>query len=485
MLFGGYSFPKSSLTYNANLESAQADAPTCIERIISSPSGLSSLQTSLRIDLSPVFINGPASRFLQYISDPRLKTICGGDFLRQVLLHVAQPPIFWNAFVQCIREGKLLLQAQECFGWLLSELLCLDGEKRAAYISTAQDSFIMRVLSGSPSFQIRCVGQRVRHILDTIDTVSYAEAQYGAGGRHDNDYADFRQVSILPTADELTSEELPFLRVADAIDDADQTVNRLAVHLDNQFRLLRDDMLTEMREELHIMLGKKSGNRRGLMFEGFKLHNIVCGDSTRREAWKLQLQMTSDLSQLARLKPKDRKRFFEDETHVFKHESLVCLLVDGEIVAFPTVHRVVDQLAQKPPIITLELTDKGSTFKALLRLKSGQKVKLMQIQTGIFAYEPILRGLQGLVDYPLADDILHWTSGYAVSPSLQPPTKLIETIEADLECDLRKLLQTPKSVTLDHSQALSLLSGLKQKVSLIQGPPGTDIHYCNLLHRED
>lgn len=322
-----------------DLRSAQIDPPTCIEKIVSSSSGLSSIQVSLRLDLSPTFINGPASRFLQYISHPSLKVICGGEFLRQLILKITQPPIFWTAFVQCVLEGKLQVQAHESFGWLLAELLGLDADKRAPFVGVAKDRAIQKTLLDSPSFEVRHVGQRVRHILDTLDTISYTDAQYGAGGRHDNDYADFRQVSILPTADELTSEELPFLRPADAIEDIEQTPNLPAIHIDNQFRLLRDDMLTEVREELHIMLGKKTGRSRGLTFEGFKIFNVDCGNPNRREAWRLQLQFDTDISQLTRLKPNDRKKYLEDKRDFFKHEALICLLVDQEIVAFPTVHR--------------------------------------------------------------------------------------------------------------------------------------------------
>ena len=327
------------LALDTDFQSAQVDPPTCIERIISSSSGLSSLQTSLRLDTSPTFINGPASGFLQYITHSSLKLICGGDFLRQIVLQIAQPPIFWNAFAQCMLQGKLQTRALESFGWLLAELLCLDEEKRVPYIAIAQDLGIQKALTESPNFGVRRVGQRVRHILDTLATVSYSEAQHGAGGRHDNDFADFRQISILPTADELTSEELPFLRPADAIDDVEKACNVPAVHLDNQFRLLRDDMLTEMREELHIMLGKKSGRRKGRVFEGFKLFDIDYGNANKPEAWRLQLQLVADLSQLKRLRPKDRKKFFEENREVLKHEALVCLLVDEEIVAFPNVHR--------------------------------------------------------------------------------------------------------------------------------------------------
>ena len=133
----------------------------------------------------------------------------------------------------------------------------------------------------------------------------------------------------------------------------------------------------------------------------------------------------------------------------------------------------VDMLARDPPVVSLELTDKRSTSRALLRLKTGQKVKLMQIQTGIFAYEPILKGLQSLAEFPLADELLYWTSGKLPSQLSERPARIIERLEANPSSDLQILLRTPKTVKLDDSQASSLLSGLKQKVSLIQGPPGT------------
>jgi hypothetical protein len=38
--------------------------------------------------------------------------------------------------------------------------------------------------------------------------------------------------------------------------------------------------------------------------------------------------------------------------------------------------------------------------------------------------------------------------------------------------NLKPILGTPKDIKLDSSQARSLISGLTQKVALIQGPPG-------------
>ena len=78
---------------------------------------------------------------------------------------------------------------------------------------------------------------------------------------------------------------------------------------------------------------------------------------------------------------------------------------------------------------------------------------------------------------PLVDEILFWKtddtltqprfgfSGYALSG-------LIESLEKRHAQDLQETLQTAKSIKLDGPQMESLLTGLKQKVSLVQGPPG-------------
>jgi hypothetical protein len=53
----------------------------------------------------------------------------------------------------------------------------------------------------------------------------------------------------MPTTDELRSQELPFLRTSEFIEDPESKPSPAHMHLDNQFRLLRKDMLCEMREE--------------------------------------------------------------------------------------------------------------------------------------------------------------------------------------------------------------------------------------------
>ncbi len=450
----------------------QSDPATGIEKVISQSHGLSSIQACMRLDVSARFLNGQATALLQYIQDPALKAICGGDFLQRLILHMVEPPIFWNAFVRSYREGCLSLDAQQCFGWLLLELISLPPDKRTKYQELARETSIQGPLLNSPKFDIRTVGQNIKHILSAFESLNLADHANGPGGRHDNDFMDFRQISIPPTADELTSTEPPFLRVADAVEDLSGDDSRLALHLDSQFRVYREDMLGEMREELQIALGKKKGRHKGIVMDGFTVVDIDCGSPAKRRPWGLQLQCGSNLRQLGHVKTIDRKTYLLENRHIFKHQSMACLILDGEIAAFPTIYRDIDLLQKTPPVVTLQFLGETSTSKALRKLKTARAIRLVQIDTAVFSYEPILRRLQELNQLPLVEELLFWDKESSINQSALPRSSLIENIEANPDQDLQNILETPQPIQLDSSQTNSLLSGLRQRVSLIQGPPG-------------
>ena len=476
----------------------QSDPPTCIHKIISSSAGLSAVQSSLRFDASVSFHNGPAANLIRYLQDSDVKIIRGGDYVRQVTQRMVEPPIFWTEFLLSFRNGLLDHNAQQCFGWLLHELLFQTSGDHGSYLTIAQDPSIQALLLDSPDFEIRIIGQKIKHFISNLDATDVEADGHGPGGRHDNDFADFREVAIHPTADEVRSGEPPFLRLAETLEDSAYEDKRLAMHLDNQFRLLREDMLDELREELQIISGAKKGRHRGVIVEGFTVLGIDCGETRKRRPWGLQLKCTSDLPQLAKiktsisdlpqfanlktgisdlpqlddLKTEKRKNFLNAERNIFKHQSLACLIVDKEISAFPTIHRDIELLAHKPPIVTLQFRGKASTSKSLLRLKTGQHVKLVQIDTAVFAYEPVLKGLQNVRDLSLADELLHWSPDSLSLQSPHAPMALISSLENNPTQDVQKVLLTPKSIRLDKVQMRSLLAGLKQRVSLVQGPPG-------------
>lgn len=154
------------------------------------------------------------------------------------------------------------------------------------------------------------------------------------------------------------------------------------------------------------------------------------------------------------------------------------MIIDNEVAAFPTIHRDEDLLSLPLPNIVLQFQGETSTKNALLRLKSAKHIKLLQIDTAIFSFEPILRALQDIRDLPLSQELLFWQTGKPAG-LLTAGTiaqNVVSAIQWNSGQDLQSIIGTSKSIKLDKSQAESLLAGLTQQVSLIQGPPGKCIH---------
>lgn len=185
----------------------------------------------------------------------------------------------------------------------------------------------------------------------------------------------------------------------------------------------------------------------------------------------------NDLSQLPNLEYDRRKKFIVENRKFLKHQSQACLIADGQIVALVTINRNEDLLAHNPPFLCVQFSGtEGSTTKALLGLKLAKSVRLVQLNTAIFAYAPILGQLQNTRHLLLRDEILHWGPGKALrSPQLLESnsiTDLVATIRSDPSCDLRQALGLPKPTRLDPSQVECFVASLTQRLSLVQGPPG-------------
>ncbi|KAJ7715419.1 P-loop containing nucleoside triphosphate hydrolase protein [Mycena metata] len=459
---------------------AQPDAAACISSIISSAAGLNSFQESMRFDLSTKFFNGSATAVLTYLQTPTLSDIAGGSFLNQVILKIVDPPIFWGQFVLAFRTSQLDDGAQRCFAWLLYHLISTSSDLSNPYLDVARDSTIVDQIVVSPNPEISALGQKINHFLEIRTTSITFHGDLLPGGRHDNDFDDFRAIAILPTADEISCTKAPFLRSSAELEDPETIDTRLSIYLDGLFRLLREDMMYEMKEEL-LAHSKKKG-RRGLTIDGLKLLSIHCGPDGKRCKWGITLECGKDLSFFDNVKPNDRRTHLVNNGRRFlKHQSLTCLFVDGELVAFPVINRDEDLLAKNPPIVVLQLEGDASTSNLLLGLKKAESVKLILINTAVFAFEPVLKALQEMRGMPLAPELLYWTPDEILRNPTSSPTYIINALTSDPRCDLQPLLGTRKSIILDASQAASLLSALRQKVSLIQGPPGTGKSFIGAL----
>lgn len=450
----------------------QADPATCSHKLLSSPFGLSTLQASVRFDTSVNFLNNDAVPLLRYLQSPPLKAIDSGSVLAQLLISIVEPPFFWEALTKSFTSGLLNPSACQAFAWLLLELVSLPGKASSPYLALAGSSNVLDLISKSPDGETRNLGQKIKHVLPLDESELHNDAEERPGGRHDNDHANHRKICIMPSADELLSKDRPFFRTADFIDDPKNISSRYGIHLDNQFRLLREDMLGEIRDELRILTGKKAGRHKGIIVDGLYVAGVEMGTSQKRLPWGVVLNCIQELPHLKNIPLDKRKGFLRDNRHILRQGNMACLLIDGKPAAFPTIHRDEEALSKLPAAITVQFADDSALPYALSKLKTSENVKLVQLDAAIFAFEPFLRRLQEMNNVPLIEEILHWEIGKDIGgPSFQP-ARVIKTLNSQSGKELKEILRVKKSVILDKSQMESLRACLLQRISLVQGPPG-------------
>lgn len=452
----------------------QGDPSIVVQRIISSQSALNALRNGLRFNLTPTFINGYTAKFIQYLNHREVKLLCNGQFLEQLLLIILEPRTLWGAFLEAFRTRKLEDHATHTLCWLMAELLSLPPSCRVDVRADAQTVLKDGSLFSSPSVDIRNLGHKIRYLLEMKSHATTVEdSEITAGGRHDNDFADFRLTAILPTADEMGCTEKPFYRRAEDIAQL-SSGQRIAGHVDNQFRLLREDMLSELREDLQIATGTKKGRRSAFHLRNLNLSHVRCTARTPNYLRPCTIGVTAQygLEKLKNLSEDARKAFLNSTPQFVKHRAFGCLVRDTDIVAFATIEREIDELLFKMPVVMLRITGEEALKKSLLYLKLYNDVEFLLVDTAMFAYEPILKGLQERIELPLTEELFLYEKGQPVQDSSLVPRNLVNMLEEERGCNIQRTLKTSMSVTLDSSQLDSLLAGLTQRVSLIQGPPG-------------
>ncbi|KAF8553255.1 P-loop containing nucleoside triphosphate hydrolase protein [Imleria badia] len=462
----------------------QDDPAACVSSIVEREHGLSAVQQSMRHDLSAKFMNGLGSSVIGYL----LRANDLGDVLDTLLLRILDPPLFWNKFCEEFEKGNLDNNAESVFAQLLAYLLRMENKDTSRYRDCAKHPPIFNRLTSSDQPAVKAAANLIKEILSTASVTSAASTPKGPGGRHDNDFINFRDISIVPTSDEIQCTRKPFIRHAALLDDRDAKETRIADYLDNTFRLLRADMFHELKDELQPILTKDSKKRgpRGTVVEGLSIAGVYAGSADQRSRTRhgIVLQCGGDFKIFHNVKDSDRKTFLKTDPRGSKflsHQSLACLVADGQLLALGTILRVEDLLVKKPPAIAIQICGEASFVKTLLNLNAAKEVKLLQTNTAIFSFEPVLKVLQTMKIVPLAEEILLWENGIPIRSPSTSISQLTVPLARNPSMDIQSLLGTPTSIRLDGAQAESLLAGLNQRVSLIQGPPGTGKSFIGAL----
>ena len=459
----------------------QDNSPLCVQKLQASEHGRAAFLTALSSSTELPFLQQSVTAVFQYLAAPELKTLCGGALLQQLIISFVEGPLVWDAFIGAFKSGQLTEDGEVAFSWLLLELLSLPKEKATTFVHFAQDVDVKKRLLGSSKQQVRLRAQRIAHITENL-IASHSNplsGPGGPGGRHDNDFAEINKIAILPTADELSTKD-PYLPRAQETSTLALRPDGLAFHLDGQFRLLREDMVRDIREESQMAVNLQKGNlqkwqRRALTIDHLSMAGVHCDGRNR---WALQLRCMNVLPQMPDKSEAIRRQFIKDNPKFLKHESLACIIADDEVITLGTLIREEDLLAKKPPILCLQIPGANSE-KALRSIKGAKVVKLVQLSTALFSYAPILKQLKEIKELPFEDEILRWQAESKTTPPSYLRSPDIEVLVSDLlqnpTLDIQDVLKLPSATKLDSSQAVCFIAGVLSRLVAIQGPPGKSL----------
>ncbi|ETS74368.1 hypothetical protein PFICI_14234 [Pestalotiopsis fici W106-1] len=444
---------------------------TCIEEILASKHGLAAIRSSVRVDLSVPFLQEYTLGLVQYLSHPSIRTLSDGQFLWQILLSIVEPPTVWNALNNVFKQFEE--HWLEPFAWIALELLSNTTDQAPDVCADVQLILASGRLQKADSHALRDVAYKLQKLIVTRTQPESSPNGYSPGGRHDNDFADFRKIEIYPTADELLSTEKPYyLRLDEAFQAEPSTIAN--IHLDNQFRLMREDMLAEIRYDLQVATEKKKGRRRALNLEGLFLSGIDCGNERRGKLVSLILSCEKGIEDLRKIPQAQRRQFLIDNKNYLKHQSFGALMCGNQILGFAFLQRELDLLCKEEPQICLQFTNRQNLKTALQMLRTPANLHFVVVDTPVFAHEPVLEGLKALRELPLGDALIRPASTdmqteISVAPQLQQAISRLQSMETE-GCVIKL---GAKNVRVDQSQISSFVAAISQRVSRIQGPPGT------------
>lgn len=320
------------------------------------------------------------------------------------------------------------------------------------------------------------------------------------GGRHNNDHSNYRDISLVPTQEELAFEGMPFLPLSSGdnavINDAGEYL------LDRNFRLLREDAVGILRENI-------ANPRASKVWINARIIGVACKDA-------FNPKRTSNLYFLVQFDLTRQRKVNWNVSRALPRDGLVALQRDGLDPMMATIfirsNREKDLWLNSPggPVVGVifhhthdfsrALNDvsvnlsimKGFEKKAEMlnkasdptkRAKTEEELMLLkgrfisytmtEASDSFFSYRPVLDALQSMISVPLAQDIVH------LRPKSERPNYLPQHVRMPSDfgsfvCNLDEWSNDNivESTTLDDSQATALSLALTSRVALIQGPPG-------------
>ncbi|KAH8702683.1 hypothetical protein GQ44DRAFT_732776 [Phaeosphaeriaceae sp. PMI808] len=341
------------------------------------------------------------------------------------------------------------------------------------------------------------------------------------GRRHDNDYVDIENISILPTLQEIQSSRNEYLPV---VDPQEWHFGGTLGLVDRHFRLLREDTIGQLRDAAKFGLDRLQNpfsqiNNNDPRRQSARTHvydNVCIVFAAFDEYHGAQVAMRFARPEANNQQSKAARKEWWNLSKRLGSDALICLLSsEGSAIFF-----VVSPKEQKPTRLQAEYDLVSDPEHAYVVAKPVNQSDLHELSSqalgdntyaqlslvefpGVLlpSFEPTLKAMQrisGSLDMPFPH-ILAPTSTpenpdreidiqpplYATKPGFKFDLSKITTGNAPLYFAPSDSIkdaadQLAQMSTLDLGQAEAVVSSLAHSVALVQGPPGTGKSYTGV-----
>ena len=84
---------------------------------------------------------------------------------------------------------------------------------------------------------------------------------------------------------------------------------------------------------------------------------------------------------------------------------MACIFINDKVIGFASIYWNED-LSKQPPVFVVQLEGEASAINVPTRFKIANNVKMVQIDTSLFAYEPVLKAIQDIKNMLLTDELI-------------------------------------------------------------------------------
>ena len=203
--------------------------------------------------------------------------------MTKYLRAIFDAPVLFNEIIEHVKAGTLTEDCVVSIGWLVIEVI--KGGDEAA-IRAKQCPKVKEFVEHLKTPKVLAIKKQLETLLSSshenqnmsFQTIEDRIAE-NAGWRHSNDKVDFHEIEIYPTLDEIMCSEPSFLPKTDELFKSNVP---LAGYLEWCFRLLREDIVHTVTEEVRTLLHSKGSSNlkeltklrsRSIQIQSFELHS--------------------------------------------------------------------------------------------------------------------------------------------------------------------------------------------------------------------